>query len=107
MVVGYLYLAALAINLLFDALFGPGTYKSTALGPAWAAVLAGALTVAMGRRLNHGPVPIIPRPAGTVFAPRVPFLFAPHSLLFVPMEAWGALEISVGTVTLVGTILGG
>jgi hypothetical protein len=105
-VIGFLVVFVLGTNIVVDAVLGPDTFESWAVWPALAVIAAGILTLITGRRLNHGPVPIFPRPAGTVFAPRLPFLFAPHSFLFIPMEAWGVLEIAVAAYVIVLTSLG-
>jgi hypothetical protein len=102
-VIAYLILALLGMNLLVDALFGPRTYDTVSAWSALAVGLAGVATIVTGRHLNHGPVPLIPRADGQLFSPLLPFLFAPHSFVFIPIEAWGALEVVAAMVSLVRT----
>ena len=106
LVIVFVVASLIATVFLVDNVFGHGTFTARSVWPGLAIGVGGLMSVVMGRRLNGDPVPYLARDVveGQPFRPRVPFFFARHNLIFIPMEAWGILLILFGAYTAIRSV---
>ncbi|HEX2755594.1 MAG TPA: hypothetical protein VHM48_09030 [Candidatus Limnocylindrales bacterium] len=100
-------ISVLVANVVVDVVAGAGAFGTSSVGPGLGLVAAGTLCWVTGRRVNGEPVPYLGRSVadGQPFRPRLPFLFARHNFLFVPLEAWGVLFFGLGLLAVVRGVL--
>jgi hypothetical protein len=108
LLVVYVIAGTIGLGIIAGEILGSDAYIDSPLFPGLGLLVAGVLSVVTGRRLNGAPIPYLARDVpkdGEVFRPRVPFFFAQHNFFFIPLEAWGALLVSISVFDIVRSLI--